>query len=138
VAEVVPMRLGQRLIRADATNGGVVIELAAANETEQMRVDHVIAGTGYRIDVDRLTFLSPELRNRLSRIPSAVGAPLLSRRFESSEQGLHFIGLTAANTFGPAMRFVCGTGFISPRLARHLSAPAKPTRPRLAATRRSA
>jgi FAD-dependent urate hydroxylase len=122
VAEAVPARLGQRLVSAEASDGGVVIELAAASEREQLQVDHVVAGTGYRIDVDRLTFLSPELRNRLHRLRWARGAPLLSSRFESSEQGLYFIGLAAANTFGPAMRFVCGTRFVASRLARHLSA----------------
>jgi thioredoxin reductase len=138
VAEAVPVRLGQRPVGAEATDGGVVIELAAANETEQLQVDHVVAGTGYRIDVDRLTFLSPELRDRLARLRWARGAPLLSSRFESSEQGLYFIGLAAANTCGPAMRFVCGTTFVAPRLARHLSAPASATRLRLARSRQSA
>jgi FAD-dependent urate hydroxylase len=116
----VPVRVGQSLVRADATDS-VVIELATANGTEQLRADHVIAGTGYRVDIDKLTFLAPELRSRLRRIPSDAGAPLLSGRFESSEQGLYFIGLPAAYTFGPAMRFVCGTTFVGPRLAQHLA-----------------
>jgi cation diffusion facilitator CzcD-associated flavoprotein CzcO len=138
VAGAIPVRLGQKLVGAEATDGGVVIELATATETEQLYVDHVVAGTGYRIDVDRLTFLSPELRNRLRRLRWAPGAPLLSGRFESSEQGLYFVGIVAANTFGPAMRFVCGTTFVAPRLARHLAPPITAARLGLVRTRQPA
>jgi thioredoxin reductase len=138
VAESVPVRLGQRVVLAEATDESVVLELAGARETERLQFDHVVAGTGYRIDVDRLTFLSPDLRNRLRRLEEARGAPLLSSRFESSEPGLYFIGLAAANTCGPAMRFVCGTSFAAPRLGRHLSAKATTTRLRLARTRQPA
>jgi hypothetical protein len=49
------------------------------------------------------------------------GAPVLSRRFESSVPGLYFTGLAAASTFGPAMRFVCGTRFAAPTVARELA-----------------
>jgi hypothetical protein len=31
--------------------------------------------------------------------------------------GLYFTGLSAAATFGPSMRFVCGTEFASPTIA---------------------
>lgn len=138
VVDEVPVRLGRRLVAAEAANSGVIIELACASETQHLRVDHVVAGTGYSIDVDMLTFLSPELRSRLSRIRTAGGAPALSGRFESSEPGLYFIGLAAANTYGPAMRFVCGTSFAAPRLARHLSTRTTFTRLRLAPGRRAA
>jgi thioredoxin reductase len=138
VAESVPVRLAQRVVAAEATDGGVVIELAAANGSQRLHVDHVVAGTGYRIEVDRLTFLSPDLRKRLRRPQWARGAPLLSSRFESSEPGLYFIGLAAANTSGPAMRFVCGTRFVGPRLGRHLSTVTRTRLQRLARTRQPA
>jgi cation diffusion facilitator CzcD-associated flavoprotein CzcO len=138
VAESVPIRLGQKVVGAEVADAGVVIELAGAKEAERLRVDHVVAGTGYRIDVDRLTLLSPDIRNGLRRLQLARGAPLLSSRFESSEPGLYFIGLAAANTSGPAMRFVCGTRFAAPRLGRHLSGKARTTRLQLARTRQSA
>jgi thioredoxin reductase len=132
VADAVPVRLGQKLVEAWDEADGVVIRLSGAGETSQLRVDHVIAGTGYRVDVDRLTFLSPELRSRLRL---TAGAPTLSGRFESSVPGLYFIGLAAANTFGPAMRFVCGTSFAAPRLARHLAVLERLRRLRLARRR---
>lgn len=136
VAEAIPVRLGQKVVGAEDANGGLVIHLSDASERRLLRVDHVIAGTGYRIDVDRLTFLAPELRSRISQIRSAAGAPLLSGRFESSVPGLYFVGLSAANTYGPAMRFVCGTSFAAPRLARELAAPPILKRLRVADVRR--
>jgi FAD-dependent urate hydroxylase len=80
-------------------------------------VDELLAATGYRVDLDRLTFLDPELRARLRRVQ---GAPLLSSSFESSVPRLYFVGLAAAHTFGPLMRFVCGTGFAARRVTGHV------------------
>jgi hypothetical protein len=37
---------------------------------------------------------------------------------ESSIPGLHFIGAAAAESFGPLMRFVSGTGYCSRNLTR--------------------
>lgn len=121
-AEAVPVHLGRRLVGVEEQDGAIVLRLASGGEGFQLRVEHVIAGTGYRIDVDRMAFLAPELR---TRIRSAIGAPVLSTRFESSVPGLYFVGLAAAHTFGPAMRFVCGTAFAAPRVARHLAASAR-------------
>jgi hypothetical protein len=118
-ADAVPVRLGQTLLGARADADGVVLCLAAGRETVELAVDDVIAGTGYRVDLDRVEFLSPQLRGR---IRSAAGVPVLSSWSESSVRGLYFTGLAAANTFGPAMRFVCGTGFAGPRVARHIAA----------------
>lgn len=81
--------------------------------------DHVIASTGYRVDLDRLTFLSESIRQGLRRV---AGAPVLSRHFESSIPGLYFVGTASANCFGPMMRFAHGANFTSHRLSRHLAA----------------
>jgi len=83
-------------------------------------VDHVLLGTGYRVDVTRYPFLAPEL----SRIVAQVnGFPTLTAGFESSVPGLHFLGAPSAWNFGPLMFFVCGTDFAARRLARHLAIP---------------
>ena len=121
VADVVPVLLGQRLTGARAGGDGVTLEVAGERDTQRLQVDDVIAGTGYRIDIDRLGFLAPELRRAVRRLETSAGAPVLSHRFETSVSGLYFVGLAAADTFGPAMRFVCGSEFVSPRLARHLA-----------------
>ena len=68
--------------------------------------DHVLLATGYRVDLERYRFLDRAL---LRQIRTLDGAPALGKGLESSVDGLHFVGLTAARTFGPVMRFVCGT-----------------------------
>ena len=82
-----------------------------------LRTDHVIAATGFRLDIDRLGFLEETLRRDLLRIG---GTPRLSANFESSVPGLYFLGPLSANCFGPAMRFVLGADFTAKRVAGHL------------------
>ena len=77
----------------------------------------MIAATGYRLDLDRLSILDEELRRGVARVG---GAPQLSAHFESSVPGLHFLGPLSANCFGPAMRFVLGAEFTATRLGRYL------------------
>ena len=43
---------------------------------------------------------------------------MLSSSFESSMPGLYFVGVAAANSFGPVMRFAFGAGFAARTLAR--------------------
>jgi hypothetical protein len=40
--------------------------------------------------------------------------------FESTAPGVYFTGLSAANSFGPMMRFAYGADFTARRIARHL------------------
>jgi FAD-dependent urate hydroxylase len=42
----------------------------------------------------------------------------LDAGYGSSVPGLYCTGLPAAASFGPVMRFVCGTEYASPRLAK--------------------
>ena len=83
----------------------------------ELSAEHVICATGYKPDLRRLAFLDNPLR---AQIRSLEETPLLSTTFESSVPGLYFIGVTAANCFGPVLRFAFGAGFAAPRLARHL------------------
>ena len=102
---------GQTITAARETTDGVEIEMTDREGVRSTPVfDYVIAGTGYRVDVDRLRFLSPALRTGLARVG---GAPKLSRSFETSISGLYFLGVTAAYQFGPALRFVCGAEYAS-------------------------
>jgi FAD-dependent urate hydroxylase len=93
-----------RLVEATPQGSGVRLTLDGATKT--MDVDHVIAGTGFHVDVARLPFLSPDL---LARIPSAKGYPALSRVGESRVAGLYFAGALAAGSLGPSERFIAGT-----------------------------
>jgi len=79
----------------------------------------VIAGTGYSVDVDRLSFIDPVLRKQIRRIERA---PELNIHFESaSVPNLHFLGPLSFMCFGPLFRFVSGAEVTSPKLARRLS-----------------
>jgi len=77
-------------------------------------IDHVLLGTGYRIDITRYSFLSPGLLS----LQCVNGYPQLAAGFESSVPGLHFLGAPAAWSFGPLMRFVAGTRYSARELVR--------------------
>ena len=114
----VPFILESQILGAEVNGNRAVLKLAGANgEKRSVSADHIVAATGYRVDVDRLPFLSADIRARLRL---ADRSPVLSRNFESSVDGLYFIGAAAANSFGPMLRFVYGADFASKQLARHL------------------
>lgn len=126
VEDVVPLLCSRTLRSARVEDGMVLVELAdAEGRTDVLRADHLLLATGYRVEVDRLRLLAPELRRA---IRAFSGAPRLSSGFESSVPGLFFTGLAAAPTFGPALRFVAGTGFAARRVAGSVAARAR-TRP---------
>jgi hypothetical protein len=83
----------------------------------ELTVDHVIAGTGYEVDLTRLAFLDADFR---SQIKLEGTSPALSGQFESSVPGLYFVGLPSAVTFGPLTRFAFGAGFTARRISAHL------------------
>jgi len=114
----VAFHLGFNVVQADIQNGRVQLQLASSDGAQRTLVtDHVIAGTGYRVDLRRLAFLNPGL---LAGIRSVENTPVLSMNFESSVPGLYFVGTTSANSFGPMARFAYGARFTARRLARHL------------------
>lgn len=114
----VPLHIGLEIARATVLDGRVVLELTDRHRNlRTIEADHVIAATGYRVDLERLDFLSADLRDN---IRTFEGAPSLSDTFESSVPGLYFVGVTAANTFGPLMRFAYGTDFAARHLSSHL------------------
>lgn len=109
---------GHSLRSAAATGNQVELLLQdSEHRALSLRTDHVIAATGYRLDIDRLAILDETLRRGLLRIG---GTPRLSANFESSVPGLYFLGPLSANCFGPAMRFVLGADFTAKRVAGHL------------------
>ena len=79
--------------------------------------DHIIAATGFKPDLRSLPFLASDLRMQISHLEHT---PRLSDTFETSVPGLYALGILAANTFGPLMRFMVGAEYASPRLAAHL------------------
>jgi cation diffusion facilitator CzcD-associated flavoprotein CzcO len=114
----VRLLLGQTLRSATVQGGRLDLVLVGSDGAERMdTADHIIAATGFEVDVARMNLLSEDLRARLQLIGTA---PKLSTNFESSVPGLYFSGAAAAFTFGPLMRFVAGSGFAASRIARHL------------------
>jgi cation diffusion facilitator CzcD-associated flavoprotein CzcO len=120
VENVVEIRTSQFVRSASIEGDKVVLDCQPTHGAAQrLVVDHVLAATGYRVDVDSIGFLDRALRERVDRFQ---GFPLLNATFESSAPGLFFAGLSSAVTFGPLMRFVCGTDFAAPRVARGVAA----------------
>jgi cation diffusion facilitator CzcD-associated flavoprotein CzcO len=115
----VAYRLRAEVTRAEARGDRVVLTVRENGEPERrIQVDHVIAGTGFEPDVDRLPFLDPALRARIRRTERA---PALSSTFESSVGGLYFVGTVACYSFGPLFRFVAGARYASPTVARDIA-----------------
>ncbi|MFC9328221.1 NAD(P)-binding domain-containing protein [Kitasatospora sp. NPDC057015] len=113
----IPLLAGYTVHHAEHAGGQIRLRLRGPNgSTDTLEADHVLAATGYRVDVDRLDLLDPALRRAVRRANG--GAPRLSAGLESSVPGLYFTGLAAADTFGPVLRFVCGTGFAARRVSR--------------------
>jgi hypothetical protein len=119
----VPIQTDTIVAEARERNGRAALRLRGAKG--ELVVDHIVAGTGYDISIDRLDFLEPGLRTEILRLQRA---PALSATFESSTPGLRFVGPSSAMSFGPLFRFVVGADYtarvVSTSLAsRQRSAP---------------
>ncbi|HTI85824.1 MAG TPA: NAD(P)-binding domain-containing protein [Alphaproteobacteria bacterium] len=107
-------------VTAIGTQGGrarLDLRRNSDNVEHKVLTDHVIAATGYRVDLSRMAFLDAVK----GQIRHVCNTPVLSSTFEASLPGLYFIGPAAANCFGPMLRFVFGSGFAARRLSAHLA-----------------
>ena len=111
----VKFSLGRAVQSASSRANAVHLKLDDSTERE---VDHVLLGTGYDVDISRYSFLSPELVKAVHQLD---GYPALTRGLTSSVPGLHFIGATAARSFGPLLYFVAGSEFASRELASYVA-----------------
>lgn len=116
----VPLTCGVEVVGAGERDGEVDLKLSDGGTRA---VDHVLLGTGYEVDVTRYPFMTPELSARLEL---ADGSPVLGPGLESSVAGLHFMGAPAAHSFGPIMRFVVGTWYSAPAVARRAAGRRQP------------
>ncbi len=112
--EQVEIALGHTVTDASASRDGQSVELRL-DDGSLRTCDHVLLATGYRVDISAYPFLPGAL---VSRIARAGGYPKLDRGFQSSVPGLHFLGAPSAWSYGPLMRFVAGTEFAAPVLAK--------------------
>jgi hypothetical protein len=125
--------LGRTHIRGVEPSGSGVRVLLEGPGRSSLEVDHVIAGTGFRIDLSRLAYLPDELRARISAFS---GYPVLDRAGESTVPGLYFVGAPAAFSLGPSMRFIAGTHNVARQLVRSVAWRASRTRGGLAPERK--
>jgi FAD-dependent urate hydroxylase len=118
--------LPERLTNVKLTTGCHVCQAVLRGDEIELKlddgsrryIDHVLLGTGYKVDISRYNFLPHDL---LQDIHQFDGYPKLGSGLRCSVPGLHFIGATAARTYGPLLNFVAGTEFASQELTRHIS-----------------
>jgi cation diffusion facilitator CzcD-associated flavoprotein CzcO len=120
--EGVKVRAGRVIRNVSARGGSVAVELDDGVRT----YDHVLLGTGYRIDIAKLGVLAPEL---LERIACRGGSPVLAAGCEASVPGLHFAGASAVDSHGPLLRFVAGAGYAARSITRSALAHRRRARP---------
>jgi cation diffusion facilitator CzcD-associated flavoprotein CzcO len=112
--QAVPIRLGCSVANFAIVGPQVRVRLSDGSERT---VDHVLLGTGYRVDVSKYDFLSPDLVQSISR---SNGYPRLQKGLETSVPGLHILGAPAVWSFGPLMQFVSGARYAAQSLTRHV------------------
>jgi FAD-dependent urate hydroxylase len=112
----VPIHTTRFATAVEERGGRLAVQL---NDGSTRTVDHIILGTGYRVDVSRYAFLPADL---LAHVDLVNGSPRLDTGFCSSIPGLHFVGAASAWSFGPLMRFVAGTDFSARALAHQVAA----------------
>lgn len=114
---VVDVLVGHRVREAVEEKDGVRLALDGPVRST-VTADHVIAGTGFRVDLARLPFLPEELR---SAVQTLNGHPLVSRAGETSVPGLYFTGAPTVLSIGPSARFIAGTHTLSALLAKRVA-----------------
>ena len=118
----VPVRLGRSVVAVRTEGERVKLRLSDGSERT---VDHILLGTGYRIDISKYRFLSPGIVQSIKRYN---GYPCLKDGMETSVPGLHMIGAPACWSFGPLLRFVSGARYASQALMRVVTANSVPGR----------
>jgi thioredoxin reductase len=107
---------------ATAQNGNVRVGARGPQGQIEFVTDHIIAGTGFKVDIEKFDYLDAGLRQSIAR--ENAGIPSLGSHFETSVQGLFIVGVATAPVFGPIMRFMYGAKRVAPMLARRLKSTA--------------
>jgi FAD-dependent urate hydroxylase len=108
----VPIQLNTAVSSFSVTGDKITVRLS---DGSSRTVDHILMGTGYRVDVSKYAFLSPGI---VSSLKTLNGFPLLQEGMETSVPGLHILGAPGIWTFGPLLQFVSGTHYASKSLTR--------------------
>jgi hypothetical protein len=131
---VIDVLAGHHLKHAERTADGVTLYLDGP-ERSSVEADHVIAGTGFRIDLARLPFLGEDLRGAITTLNKY---PVVSRDGQSSVPGLYFAGAPTAVSLGPSVRFIAGTHNVATQMTRSLARAGQPAADRPAEVRQPA
>lgn len=113
----IEVHLNHRVRAAAVAGSQVRLRVEGPQGEREIVTDHVVAATGYRVDVDRLDYLDPTLRAEIAR---EFQAPRLSAGLQSSVPGLFFVGVASSPVFGPVKRFMFGAKHAAPIVARQL------------------
>ena len=113
----VPVQTGTQVVQVEANGAGVQVRLDSG---DRRTADHLLFGTGYRVDVARAPFLDGRLLADLAR---RDGYPVLDRGMRSSVEGLSFLGAPAARSVGPTMRFISGGWYAGRAVASAIAPP---------------
>ncbi len=108
----VTLHESQQIENLKETDDGLEVQLS---NSKRLKVDHLILGTGYRVDIRKLPMLHSSL---LPAIRTYRKAPILNNQFESSVPGLYFVGFSSVMSCGPLYRFVVGTDAATQRIAQ--------------------
>ena len=115
----IPILTGLSVKWARMQDGGVRLGLTGPGGTREMGADHVIAGTGYRWDMTRLSFFGEQMLAGLRNVPG-TGSAAVGRDYQTTVPGLYIMGPAVAPTMGPVMRFVFGSEHAATTVAREL------------------
>ena len=111
---VVEVLTSHRIRSAEPQGSGVRLVLDGP-KASSIDVDHVVAGTGFAVDLGRLSFLSAPLQ---AGIKAYNKQPIVNRAGESTVPGLYFAGAHTAASLGPSARFIAGTHDIASQLTK--------------------
>jgi len=117
VEGVIETLTSHRVTGATANGSGVRLLLDGPGQTT-LDVDHVIAGTGFKVDLARLPFLPASVQEKIAL---QNGYPVVNRAGKSSVPGLYFAGAHTAVSLGPSVRFIAGTHQAVAQLTRSVA-----------------
>jgi FAD-dependent urate hydroxylase len=117
VEGVIEVLTDYQLKSAEPQGSGVRLHLDGPKQSS-IDADHVIAGTGFRIDVSRLSFLSEEIQ---AGLVTRANCPVVNRAGESAVPGLYFAGAHTMVSLGPGVRFISGTHHTAAHIARSVA-----------------
>jgi len=120
-----PVLLGWTIASAElieapnATDRRIKLTLTnAEGDAREHITSHIIAGTGFRVDMNRYRFLNDAVRAGIDC--RRDGSPVLSSKFETSVKGLSMIGPVAHSSFGPLLRFAAGSQYAATQVTKQL------------------